>query len=148
MIKPIITNIKQLKESCNDFDIYAYEQGQEIIKDLEETLIHVGHGVGLAAPQIGYKFKAAIIRSSYGSIDLINPKIIDKKGRITFVEGCLSLPGIKLVTDRWNWIKFENTKNDGTTETLEAEGIYAVILQHEIGHLYGQLITDIKHGRR
>jgi peptide deformylase len=144
MIKSIVTLLSQLKLPCQEIlpdtkDLYLVE----IIKDLEDTLANNGHGAGLAGNQIGYQYKVAIVRSQFGNVNLINPKIIEHGERITSLEGCLSLPGIKLTVGRYESIKIYN---NGQIE--EYSGALGVIIQHEILHLLGRTILDDKHRSR
>jgi len=148
MIKPIVTNIKELKLPNFAWEFLPSENIIELLDDLDFTLSNNGKGVGLAAPQIGIHFKVAIVRSLVGNIYLINPKIIEKNNKKVCVEGCLSLPGIQLAVDRWNYIKFENYTKEGKLEIKEADGVFAEIIQHELDHCNGILITDRKHSRR
>lgn len=141
MIQSIITSLTELKKPCET----ATDEKliNEIIIDLEDTLKNNGRGVGLAANQIGKQYKIAIIRSKFGSIDLINPELKEKIEPFPSLEGCLSLPGIKCTVTRYKYITFINNRKE-----LKAEGVFAVIIQHEIAHLYGRTIMDDKRRTR
>lgn len=143
--RKIVTNINELKQPCEpatEIEVPA------IIKALEETLKEVG-GFGLSAPQIGIKKQVAIIRIGekkeesgvfQTKEDLINPIIVDKGERIQSFERCLSLPGIGLVVNRYAYVMIEI--NNKKTYFMGFEG---TVVQHEIDHLKGLLITDRKY---
>ena len=138
---------------------------QALIQTMRETL-H-GKGVGLAAPQIGFNLQIAVIEDLPEYIDklpkavrdergrravpfhvLINPKItwMDQETAL-FFEGCLSVDSVARVVPRAKRIKVEFLNEQGEAQTVFAEGWYARILQHEIGHLRGVLLIDISDPR-
>jgi len=144
LIKSIVTDMKQLKQPCIEINLETEQELlKTIIKDLEDTLAYNGRGIGLAANQIGYQYKIAIIRGKFGDVNLINPKMIEKGESITFLEGCLSLPGIKATTDRYNSITIDN---NGKVE--EYREVIGIIIQHELDHCNSMLITDRKRRSR
>lgn len=137
MKRPIITDIAVLRQVSTQA-----EPGQalSIIKDLEDSL-DTKKGIGLSAIQIGIAKKVSIIRFGNTKIDLVNAEIIDKQERFRMVgEGCLSFPGLKVDTSRYNYIKVKN----GNGQIFTAEGIEAVAIQHEIFHENGRTILDCK----
>lgn len=107
-------------------------------------------GVGLAAIQIGTLVRACIIRLEKLELDMINPKIIDQATLKVFQqEGCLSLPGVYLDTDRYQditatWFCPKENKQ----RTGEFHGLEAVVLQHEIDHMDGILILSRRHRKQ
>lgn len=107
-------------------------------------------GVGLAAPQVGIELRILVALSMKEPGDeeakpmvLVNPEILERS-RETWVyeEGCLSIPGIRGDVTRPSGIKVRYQDLDGGEHTLEAEGMFARILQHEIDHLDGKLFID------
>lgn len=115
----------------------------QLIEDLKDTL-HNSSGIGLAAPQIGVLKKVIFIdiNNDYKPLLLINPKIAKKIGKEDSVEGCLSYPGYEGVVVRPKRVKV-TYKNQNLEDTeLEADGILAKALCHEIDHLNGILYTD------
>jgi len=99
-------------------------------------------GVGLAANQVGLDLRLALIEFEDKIFKIINPCIIKKEGKIKFLEGCLSFPGLEVEINRSKkvWVSYTNEK--GEPVDLELDGILAVVFQHEIDHLNGVLIND------
>ncbi|MFL6517989.1 MAG: peptide deformylase [Bacillus sp. (in: firmicutes)] len=114
----------------------------KILDDMYETMIEYD-GVGLAAPQIGLAERIAIvdIDDELGTIEMINPVILETSGEQTGPEGCLSFPGLYGEVTRPNFVKIEAFDRKGRKYTLEAEDFLARAIQHEIDHLDGILFT-------
>lgn len=136
----IITNIKTLSEASGSI---LLKDAQDLISKLEmELRLSETDGVGLAAPQIGIKKRVAIIRIGDRKLNLVNPKIMDKKDFfISKNEGCLSLPGV--IKDTWRY-KEIFVIDDFHPEGFIATDFDAIVIQHEIDHLNGILIIDYK----
>lgn len=106
-------------------------------------------GVGLAAPQIGKNIRLAIIDIGDDPIVLINPKITKMSGKETCDEGCLSFPGLSEKVERAVKVITEYTDLDGDRYEMEAEGLLARAIQHELDHLDGVVFVDrISKARR
>ena len=73
---------------------------------------------------------------------IINPKLIKKSGTQSYVEGCLSLPGIEAPVERAGHIKVKGMGLSGEQIEIEAEGLLATVIQHEMDHLDGKLFVD------
>ena len=118
---------------------------QKLAYDMIETM-RFAKGVGLAAPQIGVSKRIIVIEDAEGDnkvvLTLINPKITQKKGKVKFCEGCLSLPGISSDVVRPEFITVEAQNLDGDMLKINAEGLLARIIQHEIDHLDGIVFID------
>jgi len=140
----IITNVEELRKP-ND-KVNSLEEALKIIKLLEKELSNSKiKGVGLAAPQIGIHKKVAIVRINDFKLDLINPIVVDKlQPIISKDEGCLSLPGVRLDTQRFNEI-FIKTLN--YPEGLILTEFPAIVALHEIDHTEGILIIDRAIGK-
>ena len=106
------------------------------------SLMVTSQGIGLAAPQVGVARRIITANVGDGCIYLINPVIIERQGKARREEGCLSCPGVSAVVDRDERILVRGLDLDGNEVTLEAEGLKARVLQHEIDHLEGVLIID------
>ena len=113
-----------------------------LIQDMFETMYAVD-GVGLAAPQVGVSRKIAVIDVGEGPIALINPKIVSGSDEDIDVEGCLSIPGKQAYVKRLAQVKVEALNEKGKPVQIEAEGLLARALQHEVDHLNGILFTDL-----
>ena len=122
-------------------DRVATDEAEQIIKKLERALKESPvPGVGLAAPQIEINKRVAIIRIDDEFIDLVNPTIVEKEdGFVNFGEGCLSIPGKRVNTQRYKQIFI---KDDLHPAGIVATGDVAVVIQHEVDHLDSILITD------
>ena len=150
MKRSIVTDRVFLTKKC---ELVTETELPGIIQDLEDSFVGV-RGYGLSANQIGIQKQVAIIRvgevnnPGYWKLDLINPVIVSKDGKTVFPkEGCLSFPGIRIDTSRYNEIIIE-TGFEPERKRYYHYGLESVILQHECGHLMGQLIFDFKHKAR
>jgi peptide deformylase len=113
-----------------------------LLVDMYDTMIE-NDGVGLAAPQIGISQQIAIvdIDDHNGTIELINPVIVEERGEQTGPEGCLSFPGLYGEVTRANYVKVRTFNRKGKVKIIEAEGFLARAIQHEMDHLEGVLFT-------
>lgn len=115
-----------------------------LVSNMFETM-YTAPGIGLAATQVNVHERIVVIDvSEKGNepLTLINPEIIVAEGRAEHEEGCLSIPGIYEQIERDEHIKFAAVDADGNPYEMEAEGILAVCVQHEIDHLDGKLFVD------
>ncbi|MBO8125973.1 MAG: peptide deformylase [Firmicutes bacterium] len=113
----------------------------KLTKDMLETM-YAADGVGLAAPQIGESLRVIVLDVGEGPLAIINPEIVEAKGRSTDVEGCLSLPGVLGYVDRAAEVTVEGLDEKGKPIRIAADGLLARALQHEIDHLDGILFID------
>ena len=119
------------------------EKIKTLLADMVETM-HKYEGLGLAAPQVGI-LKRAIVVDIYdgkGPIQLVNPIIIKSSGKQTVEEGCLSIPNKYANVVRPSDVEVESLNENGERIKIEATGIMAVVLCHEIDHLNGELFID------
>lgn len=118
---------------------------RKLAYDMIETM-RSANGVGLAAPQVGISKRIIVAEDTEGDnkvvLVLVNPKIISKKGRTSFCEGCLSLPGVTSDVVRPEFITVEALNLDGDMFKINAEGLLSRIIQHEIDHLDGIVFID------
>jgi len=114
---------------------------KKLIDDMVQTLYAKG-GAGLAANQIGELKQVVVIDPGDGLRIFINPKIIDKKGKVVAAEGCLSLPGWELAIKRPQKIFVEYVDKTGRSQKLKAEDMLARVICHEIDHLEGKTLLD------
>ncbi|MFA5338237.1 MAG: peptide deformylase [Candidatus Omnitrophota bacterium] len=116
----------------------------KIRKLLDEMrlLMIEGKGVGIAANQVGIDLSLAVIEFEDKLFKLINPRILKKTGKVKFLEGCLSFPGLEVEINRAKkiWVSYINEK--GESIDLELDGIFSIVFQHEIDHLNGILLSD------
>ncbi|MBM7654026.1 peptide deformylase [Neobacillus cucumis] len=141
-IRKIVTHPAEILEKSCKAVVSFDKKLTSILNDMYDTMIEFD-GVGLAAPQIGLDARIAIvdIDDEFGTIEMINPRIIETSGEQTDPEGCLSFPGLYGEVTRPNFVKIEAFDRKGREYTLEAEGFLARAIQHEIDHLDGILFT-------
>jgi peptide deformylase len=121
---------------------------QRLIDDMAETMYNAP-GVGLAANQIGELRRVIVVDTAQEEEDskrdliaLINPEILEAEGKHAIEEGCLSVPYFREKIPRSEKVLVKALDRHGNPIELSAEGIQAIVLQHEIDHLNGVLIID------
>lgn len=120
------------------------EEIRRLCQDLIDTM-YAHDGIGLAAPQIGQAVQAIVVNPSQicdREVVLLNPVLEAAEGRAGIVEGCLSLPRIWHRVSRAARVRVRGRDAAGRALTLEAEGLLAIVLQHEVDHLQGRLFID------
>ena len=117
---------------------------RKLIDDMAQTM-YAAPGIGLAATQVNVHKQVIVIDISENHnqlMALINPQIIARDGVAEREEGCLSVPGIYERVSRAERISVTALDRDGKPFTLEAEGLLAVCIQHEIDHLQGKVFVE------
>jgi peptide deformylase len=118
---------------------------RRLIEDMFDTM-YAEEGVGLAAPQVGVAQRIIVVDAREGDAQpfaLINPEVTTFSDDLDRAEeGCLSLPGLREIVERPWGVRVSGLDRDGTRVELEAEGLLARILQHEIDHINGILFID------
>ena len=116
---------------------------RQILDDMVETM-HQFNGVGLAGPQIGILKRLVVIDlyDDNGPIKLVNPRMVEQKGEQEVEEGCLSFPNQYAKLIRPAQVVVEAQDENGETIRIEAEGLLAQALSHELDHLEGILFVD------
>ena len=117
---------------------------KEIAADMLETM-YLENGVGLAATQVNIHKRIAVIDTSESRdqpMVLINPEIIEQSGEEESEEGCLSVPETNAKVKRCEFVTVQYLDLDGNRQVLEADGLLAVCIQHELDHLKGKLFID------
>ena len=115
-----------------------------LIADMAETM-YAAPGIGLAATQVDQHIQLIVIDTTKEQNDLlvlINPKIVVKSGLQDFEEGCLSVPGVYEMVTRAEKITVEAIDKQGKKFKLNAEGLLAVCIQHEMDHLLGKVFVE------
>jgi peptide deformylase len=117
-----------------------------LVEDLVETM-YAAPGVGLAAPQVGQLQRIIVLDTDYENpgkslIKLINPEIRSAEGQVVWEEGCLSVFEYTAEVSRAASVQVVGLNEKGEEIKIDAEGLLAVALQHEIDHLDGKLFID------
>ncbi len=117
---------------------------RHLVTDMLETM-YDAPGIGLAATQVDVHEQVVVIDTSEEKnqpLVLINPEITRREGVEEMDEGCLSVPGIYETVQRADRVAVRALDRDGNPFELEAEGLLAVCIQHEMDHLEGKLFVD------
>ena len=118
------------------------------IRRLVEDMAHTRYaapGIGLAAIQVDVHKRIIVIDTSETHDRLqvfINPQLLEVRGQAECEEGCLSVPGIYELVTRAEWIRVRALGTDGKSFDLEASGLLAVCVQHEMDHLEGKVFVE------
>lgn len=132
-----------LRETCSPVAEMTDEL-DKLIDDMFYTM-YDAPGIGLAAPQIAHQQRIIVVDVSDAKdqpLALINPEIIRSTGQTSYEEGCLSLPGVYANIKRPSDILVRGMDREGQHVEMEADGLLAICLQHEIDHLNGKLFVD------
>lgn len=137
--------LKQKGEPITEWD----EGLRKLLSDMAETM-YANRGIGLAAQQVGIAKLMLVCDvppeeeggKGSGLLAITNPRIIWREGEITWKEGCLSFPGLEIEVTRWEKIRVAYQDEYGKYRELEAAGLLAVCLQHEIDHVNGVVFVD------
>jgi len=117
-----------------------------LVQDLFDTM-YAAPGVGLAAPQVGV-LRAVIVldtrprQPESRPVAMVNPRILEREGKILYREGCLSIPGEAEEVERAERVTVEYLDEHGEPQRLLCEGLLAIAVQHETDHLLGTVYPD------
>jgi peptide deformylase len=127
------------------------EAADALVRDLLDTMEEAGHSVGVAAPQIGVTRRVVVVDVSrsklgrdnnHGRLVMINPEILEREGRETMREGCMSVPDYTGNVTRAESVVVQFLDREGRERVIRASGFEAVAIQHELDHLDGLLFLD------
>lgn len=156
MILNIITYPdKQLK--TRSIDVALFDKNlHAFLDDMYETMMS-SNGIGLAAIQVANPIRVLIlcIPDEEGNqhrehlLEIINPRIVNPRGSVTYQEGCLSVPGFYEDVERHEYLTLHYQNRHGEPCILEASELMCIAIQHEIDHLEGKLfIEKLSYNRR
>ena len=117
---------------------------KRLVADMAETM-YAAPGIGLAAIQVDVPKQVIVVDVSErrdSLIVLVNPEILEATGVSDIEEGCLSVPGIYELVERAERVKVRAHDRNGTVFTLQAQGLLAVCIQHEMDHLKGKVFVE------
>jgi peptide deformylase len=133
-----------LREKAEPVDEVT-DEIRTLVADMFDTM-YAEEGVGLAAPQVGIGRRVIVVDPHEDDVEpfaLINPEIVHFSEDLDRgEEGCLSIPGLKEIVERSASVRVEGLDTRGLRVSIEAEGLLARILQHEVDHLDGVLFID------
>ena len=131
-----------LRKSSREVTVFDERLGQ-LLDDMYDTM-YDANGVGLAAVQVGILKRAVVVdtREEGERYELVNPKLVYKKGEREVTEGCLSVPGVSGYVKRPEKVIVRAQDRTGKTFEVEATGLLAQAFCHEIEHLDGGLFID------
>ena len=153
MVREIVTypNII-LRKKSKDVEVFD-KKLHTLLDDMNDTMMERG-GVGLAAIQVAVPLNVLIInipiedkqgeekQLKENTLEIINPKLITKRGSSKSQEGCLSVPGIYEDIERAKYVSIEYQDRYGEKHTIEDDGFLAIAIQHEIDHLNGKVFIE------
>ena len=134
--------------------VTVFDEGlKKLVADMAETM-YAAPGIGLAAIQVDVPKQVIVVDVSErrdSLVVLVNPEIVEATGVSDIEEGCLSVPGIYELVERAERVKVRAHDQNGNPFTLEAQGLLAVCIQHEMDHLKGKVFVEylsrLKQGR-
>lgn len=132
--------LRRVAEPVETFD----EDLRRLIDDMAETM-YQAPGIGLAAIQVNVPQRVVVMDLSEQRNELrefVNPRVVEQQGSLESEEGCLSVPDIFAPVTRAEQVVVEAQDRHGNPFTLDAEGLLAVCIQHEIDHLDGKVFVD------
>lgn len=125
--------------------VTVFDDGlKKLVGDMAETM-YAAPGIGLAATQVDVHKQVIVIDASErrdSLIVLVNPVILEANGVSDIEEGCLSVPSIYELVERAERVKVRAYDQNGNAFTLEAQGLLAVCIQHEMDHLQGKVFVE------
>ena len=125
--------------------VTVFDEGlKRLVADMAETM-YAAPGIGLAATQVDVHKQIIVVDVSERRdtlVVLVNPEILEATGVSDIEEGCLSVPGIYELVERAERVKVRAFDQNGNTFTLEAQGLLAVCIQHEMDHLKGKVFVE------
>ncbi len=120
------------------------ESLKNLVRDMAETM-YAAPGIGLAASQVDVHKQVIVIDVSErrdSLVVLVNPEIVEASGVSDIEEGCLSVPNVYDIIGRAERVKVRAFDQSGNPLTLEAQGLLAVCIQHELDHLKGKVFVE------
>jgi peptide deformylase len=120
------------------------ESLKKLVRDMAETM-YAAPGIGLAATQVDVHKQVVVLDVSErhdSLVVLVNPEIVEATGISDIEEGCLSVPGVYDIVERAERVRVRAYDPSGKPFTLEAQGLLAVCIQHEMDHLKGKVFVE------
>lgn len=149
MIRKVLTypdkQLKTISKEVEHFDASLHQ----LLDDMHETML-ASNGIGLAAIQVAQPIRALVlclpdeegIQHDDDRLEIINPTIENTNGSTVYQEGCLSVPSFYEDIERYETLTLHYHDRYGTMQTLEADALLSIAIQHEIDHLDGKLFIE------
>jgi len=146
---------KRLREKSKEVEVFD-ENLHKLLDAMNPLMINT-NGIGLAAIQVAHPLRVLILnipdedgeQPPENLLEIINPVLIEKEGETVYQEGCLSVPQFYEDIKRFEKVTINYQDRHGNTKTLEADGLLAIAIQHEMDHLEGILFIDkLSYSRR
>jgi len=146
---------KRLREVSKE--VVSFDTKLHDLLDAMYPIMMETNGIGLAAIQVAHPIRALILnipdedgeQPKENLLEVINPVVVKKEGETVYQEGCLSVPKFYEDVSRHERITINYQDREGSTQTLEADGLLSVAIQHEMDHLEGVLFIDkLSYSRR
>lgn len=139
---------KRLRQISKEVVLFD-EKLHKLLDAMNPIMINT-NGIGLAAIQVAHPVRVLILnipdeegeQPNENLLEIINPVVTDKSGESLYQEGCLSVPKFYEDIKRYEQVSINYQDRDGNTMTLEADGLLAIAIQHEMDHLEGVLFID------
>jgi len=146
---------KRLRQKSKEVKVFD-EKLHALLDAMHPFMIRT-NGIGLAAIQVAHPIRALVLnipdedgeQPPENLLEIINPVLVEKSGETTYQEGCLSVPQFYEDINRYEKVTINYQDRDGNTKKLEADGLLAIAIQHEMDHLEGILFIDkLSYARR
>ena len=139
---------KRLRQKSKE--VKVFDEKLHALLDAMNPLMINTNGIGLAAIQVAYPIRVLVLnipdeegeQTPENFLEIINPIVTHKSGESLYQEGCLSVPKFYEDIKRYEEVTINYQDRDGNTITLEADGLLAIAIQHEMDHLEGILFID------
>ena len=145
-VREVVTYPKVALRKKSEAVTEVTKEIKELIRDMKETM-YISQGIGLAAPQLGVSRRVIVVDVTPYDPDqkpfaLINPEVVSGEGEVDSTEGCLSVPDLLETIKRKEKVTVRGLDEEGKEVEIEATGMLAICLQHEIDHLNGTTIVE------
>jgi peptide deformylase len=116
---------------------------EKLLNEMEEAM-REAKGIGIAANQVGEPLRVALVGREDGTFfEIVNPRILERSGEVTWEEGCLSVPDVWEKVKRYEKVKVRYQDKTGQWHEVDADGKLAHVFQHEVDHLDGHVFVDL-----
>ena len=146
---------KRLREKSQE--VKEFDTNLHKLLDNMNHIMMTTNGIGLAAIQVAHPLRALILnipdedgeQPPENLLEIINPVLVHAEGETVYQEGCLSVPQFYEDVKRYDKVSIHYQDRQGNTKSLDAEGLLAIAIQHEMDHLEGILFIDkLSYSRR